>query len=116
MLQLFGRYEGTVKRPGLAWANPFFGKRAVSQRVINFQSEHNKVNDVEGNPIEIAAIIVWRVVDTAKAIFDVSDCGDFVRVQTEFKRCDPSPPPILTTPTSKGSSRCAATSTWSPIT
>jgi regulator of protease activity HflC (stomatin/prohibitin superfamily) len=83
VLQLFGSYEGSVKTPGLRWANPLFAKRAVSQRAATFQSEHLKVNDTDGNPIEIAAIIVWRVVDTARAIFDVNNCADYVRVQSE---------------------------------
>ena len=83
VLQLFGAYRGTVKTPGLRWASPLLAKRGVSQRAETFQSEHLKVNDTDGNPIEIAAIIVWRVVDTARAIFDVGSCAEYVKVQSE---------------------------------
>ena len=65
VLQLFGSYKGTVREPGLRWVNPFFTKRGISLRVRNFESERLKVNDLAGNPIEIAAVVVWRVVDTA---------------------------------------------------
>src|SRR5262245_12643615 len=67
VLQLFGRYVGTAKVPGLRWANPFFTKRRVSLRVRNFETEKLKVNDHVGNPIEIAAVVVWKVVETAEA-------------------------------------------------
>jgi regulator of protease activity HflC (stomatin/prohibitin superfamily) len=83
VLQLFGDYKGTVRRPGLRWANPFYTKRRVSLRVRNFESAKLKVNDARGNPIEIAAIIVWRVVDTAEAVFYVDDYENYVRVQSE---------------------------------
>ncbi len=83
VLQLFGDYCGTVRVAGLRWANPFYSKRTVSQRVRNFESEHLKVNDHSGNPIEIAAIVVWKVVDTAEAIFHVENYDNFVRVQSE---------------------------------
>jgi regulator of protease activity HflC (stomatin/prohibitin superfamily) len=83
VLQLFGDYVGTVKRPGLRWANPLYTKRRISQRVRNFESARLKVNDREGNPIEIAAVVVWRVVDTAEAVFEVDDYQNFVKVQTE---------------------------------
>ncbi len=83
LLQLFGAYRGTVHEPGLRWANPFYSKRKVSLRVRNFESSHLKVNDHIGNPIEIAAIVVWRVVDTAEAIFQVDDYQQYVKVQTE---------------------------------
>ena len=83
VLQLFGRYIGTAKEPGLRWANPFFAKAAVSTRVRNFESSALKVNDSAGNPIEIASVVVWRVVDTAEAIFEVDDYESFVRIQTE---------------------------------
>jgi len=83
VLQLFGKYAGTVKQPGLRWANPFFTKKRISQRVRNFESAHLKVNDIEGNPIEIAAVVVWRVVDTAEAVFEVDDYNNYVKVQTE---------------------------------
>ncbi|AMV37678.1 SPFH domain / Band 7 family protein [Planctomyces sp. SH-PL62] len=83
VLQFFGDYRGTVREPGLRWVNPFFTKRSVSLRVRNFESERLKVNDLAGNPIEIAAVVVWRVVDTAEALFHVDDYNDFVHVQSE---------------------------------
>jgi regulator of protease activity HflC (stomatin/prohibitin superfamily) len=83
VLQLFGDYVGTVKRPGLRWANPFYTKKRISLRIRNFESTRLKVNDHEGNPIEIAAVVVWRVVDTAEAVFEVDDYQNFVKVQTE---------------------------------
>jgi regulator of protease activity HflC (stomatin/prohibitin superfamily) len=83
VLQLFGHYVGTTKRPGLRWANPFYTKKRVSLRVRNFESAKLKVNDQEGNPIEIAAVVVWRVVDTAEAIFEVDDYANYVHVQSE---------------------------------
>ena len=73
VLQLFGEYVGTVKKPGLRWANPLFTKKRISLRVRNFESTRLKVNDHEGNPIEIASVVVWRVVDTAEAVFEVDD-------------------------------------------
>ena len=83
VLQLFGNYRGTVREPGLRWVNPFFTKRPISLRVRNFESERLKVNDLAGNPIEIAAVVVWRVVDTAEALFHVDNYNDFVHVQSE---------------------------------
>ncbi len=83
VLQFFGAYAGTVKSPGLRWANPFFTKRSVSLRVKNFESGRLKVNDSDGNPIEIAAVVVWRVVDTAEAVFEVDDYENYLKVQTE---------------------------------
>jgi hypothetical protein len=83
VLQLFGKYVGTVRRPGLGWANPFYFKRRVSLRIRNFESSRLKVNDNEGNPIEIAAVVVWRVVDTAEAMFEVDDFQKYVHVQAE---------------------------------
>jgi regulator of protease activity HflC (stomatin/prohibitin superfamily) len=83
VLQLFGQYAGTAKTPGLRWANPFLSKRRVSVRVRNFESARLKVNDAEGNPIEIAAVVVWRVVDTAEAVFEVDDYENYVHVQSE---------------------------------
>jgi regulator of protease activity HflC (stomatin/prohibitin superfamily) len=83
VLQLFGDYRGTVKEPGLRWANPFLTKKRISQRVRNFESAKLKVNDTDGNPIEIAAVVVWRVVDTAEAVFEVDDYENYVRVQSE---------------------------------
>jgi regulator of protease activity HflC (stomatin/prohibitin superfamily) len=83
VLQLFGKYIGTAKEPGLRWANPLYWKRRVSLRVRNFESGRLKVNDLDGNPIEIAAVVVWKVVDTAEAIFEVDDYQNYVHVQTE---------------------------------
>jgi regulator of protease activity HflC (stomatin/prohibitin superfamily) len=83
VLQLFGAYAGTVKSPGLRWANPFYTKRRISLRIRNFESQHLKVNDIEGNPIEIAAVVVWRVVETAEASFEVDNYENFVHVQSE---------------------------------
>jgi hypothetical protein len=83
VLQLFGGYKGTVRTPGLRWANPFYTKKRISVRVRNFESAHLKVNDLEGNPIEIAAVVVWRVVDTAEASFEVDDYNNYVHVQSE---------------------------------
>ena len=84
VLQLFGSYAGTVKEPGFWWTNPFTApRRRVSLRVRNFESAKLKVNDHSGNPIEIAAVVVWQVVDTAEALFQVDDYNNFVKVQTE---------------------------------
>jgi regulator of protease activity HflC (stomatin/prohibitin superfamily) len=83
VLQLFGDYAGTVKTPGLRWANPLFTKKRVSIRIRNFETARLKVNDLEGNPIEIAAVVVWRVVDTAEACFEVDDYNNYVHVQSE---------------------------------
>ena len=83
VMQLFGDYKGTVKTPGLRWANPFYSKRHISLRVRNFESGRLKVNDNDGNPIEIAAVVVWRVVDTAEAVFEVDNYENYVKVQTE---------------------------------
>lgn len=83
VLQLFGKYVGTVHASGLRWANPFYSKSRVSMRVRNFESSKLKVNDKNGNPIEIAAVIVWEVVDTAEAVFQVDDYEDFVSIQSE---------------------------------
>ncbi len=83
VLQLFGRYVGTVHEPGLKWANPFFTKTAVSTRIRNFESSQLKVNDSQGSPIEIAAVVVWKVFDTAEALFEVDDFEEFVQIQSE---------------------------------
>ena len=82
-LQLFGQYVGTVKAPGLWWANPFFSKRGVSLRVRNFETTKLKVNDHGSNPIEIGAVVVWQVVDTAEALFEVDNFENYVTVQSE---------------------------------
>ena len=83
VLQLFGSYGGSVRAPGLRWANPFYAKHAVSLRVRNFESEVLKVNDSSGNPIDIAAVVVWKVVDSAEAMFEVDDYESFVQIQSE---------------------------------
>ena len=83
VMQLFGDYVGTVRTPGLRWANPLYTKHKVSTRVRNFESSKLKVNDLDGNPIEIAAVVVWRVVDTAEAVFEVDDYTNYVHVQSE---------------------------------
>lgn len=83
VLQLFGHYAGTVREEGLRWTNPFYSKRPVSLRVRNFESGKLKVNDAEGNPIEIAAVVVWQVVDTAEAVFCVDDYENYVQIQSE---------------------------------
>jgi len=83
VLQLFGHYVGTARQPGLRWTNPFYTRVKVSERVVSLQTEHLKVNDLDGNPIEIAAIIVWKVTDTAKATFDVDDYRRYVLIQSE---------------------------------
>jgi regulator of protease activity HflC (stomatin/prohibitin superfamily) len=90
VLQLFGNYVGTVNRPGVWWTNPFtLPRHKVSQRVRNFESAKLKVNDHDGNPIEIAAIVVWRVSDTAEAVFQVDNYENFVKVQTESRGPQP---------------------------
>ena len=83
VLQLFGDYRGTVRTPGLRWVNPFTRRRKVSVRVRNHETPTAKVNDAEGNPIEIAAVVVWQVQDTAKAIYAVDEFVKFVATQTE---------------------------------
>lgn len=83
VLSLFGRYVGTVREDGLRWSNPFCAKRKVSLRVRNFESGKLKVNDLEGSPIEIAAVIVWQVADSAEAVYNVDDYESFVHIQSE---------------------------------
>ncbi len=83
VLQLFGSYVGTAKAPGLRWANPLYRRRSISQRVRNFESGKLKVNDFDGNPIEIACVVVWKVVDTAEALFEVDNYDNYVHVQSE---------------------------------
>jgi regulator of protease activity HflC (stomatin/prohibitin superfamily) len=83
VLQLFGKYVGTAREPGLRWANPFYAKSKVSTRVRNFESGKLKVNDSHGSPIEIAAVVVWKVFDTAEAMFEVDDYEEFVHIQSE---------------------------------
>ena len=83
VLILFGAYKGSIRRPGFYWVNPFLVRRGVSLRARNFDSNKLKVNDELGNPIEIGAIVVWRVQDTAQALLDVEDFEDYVNVQSE---------------------------------
>jgi regulator of protease activity HflC (stomatin/prohibitin superfamily) len=83
VLDLFGKYIGTVKDNGLRWNNPFYGKKKVSLRVRNFESSKLKVNELDGSPIEIAAVIVWQVVDSAEAVYNVDDYESFVHIQSE---------------------------------
>jgi regulator of protease activity HflC (stomatin/prohibitin superfamily) len=83
VLQFFGDYVGSAKTPGLRWANPLYTKKRISLRVRNFESGKLKVNDNEGNPIEIAAVVVWQVVDSAEAVFQVDDYNNYVKVQSE---------------------------------
>ena len=83
VLQLFGDYKGTVREDGLRWANPLYTKQTVSLRVRNFETAKLKVNDHNSNPIEIGAVVVWQVTDTAEALFEVDNFEDYVRVQSE---------------------------------
>jgi len=83
VLQLFGKYAGTVRTEGLRWTNPFYSRQRISLRVRNFESGKLKVNDNDGNPIEIGAVVVWQVLDTAEAVFCVDDYEDFVHIQSE---------------------------------
>ena len=83
VLSLFGKYVGTSKEQGLRWNNPFYSKRKISLRTRNFESSKLKVNDVDGSPIEIAAVVVWQVVDSAEAVYNVDDYESFVHIQSE---------------------------------
>ena len=82
-VQLFGKYKGTIREPGMQWVNPFSKRIAVSTRIRNLESALAKVNDADGNPIEIAAVVVWQVQDTAHAIYSVDDYVHFVTIQAE---------------------------------
>jgi regulator of protease activity HflC (stomatin/prohibitin superfamily) len=83
VVQLFGKYRGTIRDPGLQWVNPFTKRISVSTRIRNQESAQAKVNDADGNPIEIAAVVVWQVADTASAVYSVDDYTEFVTIQTE---------------------------------
>ena len=83
VLQLFGTYVGTLRKQGFFWVNPFTNRRKISLRVRNFETSKLKVNDLEGNPIEIAAVVVWYVIDSAEAVFQVDSYENFVQVQSE---------------------------------
>jgi hypothetical protein len=83
VIQLFGKYRGTIRDPGLQWVNPFTHRIKVSTRIRNHETAQAKVNDADGNPIEIAAVVVWQVADTAKATYSVDEYTKFVAIQTE---------------------------------
>ena len=83
VLTLFGKYRGTERGPGLHWTNPFLAKKRISLRVRNFETAKLKVNDHDGNPIEIGSVVVWQVVDTAEACFEVDNYDNYVHVQSE---------------------------------
>jgi hypothetical protein len=83
VVQLLGRYAGTIRTDGLRWVNPLTTRRRISTRIRNHETDMAKVNDAEGNPIEMAAVVVWQVEDTAKAVFEVDDFVEFVAIQTE---------------------------------
>ena len=113
VVQLFGRYRGTIREPGLQWVNPFTRRIAVSTRIRNQESAQAKVNDAEGNPIEIAAVVVWQVADTASATYSVDDYTQFVTIQTETAvRHIASSYPY--TSRGKANCRCAITPSRSP--
>jgi regulator of protease activity HflC (stomatin/prohibitin superfamily) len=83
VVQLLGRYAGTIRTDGLRWVNPLTTRRRISTRIRNHETDLAKVNDADGNPIEMAAVVVWQVEDTAKAVFEVDDFVAFVAIQTE---------------------------------
>ncbi|WP_369184105.1 SPFH domain-containing protein [Streptomyces sp. Y1] len=83
VVQLLGRYRGTIRTAGMTWVNPFTSRRRISTRIRNHETETTKVNDADGSPIEMAAVVVWQVEDTAMAVFEVDDYTDFVAIQTE---------------------------------
>src|ERR1039457_2733953 len=83
VVRFFGSYVGTVRRTGLSWVLPLADRRSLSIRVRNFETNHLKVNDADGNPVEIAAIVVWQVADTSRASYAVEDYVNFVQVQAE---------------------------------
>src|SRR5215470_9569809 len=83
VVQLFGKYRGTIRAPGMQWVNPFTNRIAVSTRIRNMETAQAKVNDADGNPIEIAAVVVWQVQDTAQAVYSVDEYVKFVAIQAE---------------------------------
>jgi regulator of protease activity HflC (stomatin/prohibitin superfamily) len=83
VVQLFGRYKGTIRRDGLVWVNPYALRHRISTKIRNHETTPAKVNDADGNPIEIAAVVVWQVQDTAKALFGVDNLAEFVAIQAE---------------------------------
>jgi regulator of protease activity HflC (stomatin/prohibitin superfamily) len=113
VIQLFGKYRGTIREPGLQWVNPFTKRVKVSTRIRNQESAQAKVNDADGNPIEIAAVVVWQVQDTASAVYSVDDFTQFVTIQTETAvRHIASSYPMTTGAAAR--CRCATTPTRSP--
>ena len=114
VVRFFGSYVGTVRRTGLWWIVPLADRRSLSIRVRNFETNHLKVNDADGNPVEIAAIVVWQVADTARAVYAVDDYVNFVEVQAEsalrhVATTHPYDDPAARAP------RCAARSMSSPV-
>jgi hypothetical protein len=107
VIQLFGKYRGTVREPGMQWVNPFTHRIRVSTRIRNHETAQAKVNDADGNPIEIAAVVVWQVEDTAKAIYAVDEYTEFVTIGT-------SHPATPTPAAARASCRCATTPRRSP--
>ena len=114
VVQLFGKYKGTVREPGMQWVNPFSNRIPVSTRIRNLETAQAKVNDADGNPIEIAAVVVWQVQDTAQATYSVDDYIKFVAIQAETAVRHIA----SATPTTPGAprtcSRCGTTPTRSP--
>jgi hypothetical protein len=113
VVRFFGSYVGTVRRTGLWWILPLADRRSLSIRVRNFETNHLKVNDADGNPVEIAAIVVWQVADTSRAVYAVDDYDNFVRFGPS-RRCVTSRPPIPTTTPRARARPCAVRSTSSP--
>ena len=111
---LFGSYQGTAKRPGFHWVNPFTIRQRVSLRIRNFESARLKVNDHVGNPIEIASVVVWRVVETRGSDVRGGRLQELRPGADRSRRCETSRPRTRTMPTSTARSRCAATPTRSP--
>ena len=107
VLTLFGAYKGTTRQNGFLWANPFYRKLKISLRVRNLNGEKLKVNDKRGNPVEIAVVIVWRIKDTAQAVFDVDSYDNFIRIQSN-RASGTSRAPTSTTTARRASSRFAA--------
>ena len=114
VVQFFGSYVGTVRRTGLWWVVPLADRRSLSIRVRNFETNQLKVNDADGNPVEIAAIVVWQVADTAKAVYAVDDYVDFVSVQAESALRHVATTSPLRRPRGRRAPRCAAPPTSSP--
>ena len=113
VVRFFGSYVGTVRASGLRWILPLADRRSLSIRVRNFETNHLKVNDADGNPVEIAAIVVWQVADTPRAVYAVDDYVNFVRSRPS-RRCATSPPRTPTTTRPATARRCAARPTSSP--